>query len=326
LSCLFDILYDIYLYSNLPVTVHSQLLECRNAIATKEGHNAIKLWYLCRAIDRAGSGWADVDVKEAAKCFGLSTKTIQRYISQGKSLGFFACVQSTSVIARIYYRSLPNVCHVLDVIDIGATAIVNVEKIRLNRVLATELAAQKLQQQSKYKASKEHKAEPMGEENLFDSFDNSSEGKFNGFFRTDRFLAVSNNFATYGASQQGIAFNLGKSPETIKRRFSAKYRDRNNLPQIDRIQLLRHIPTVQVQEEPIKQSLFERQFSGDKDRVIYFTDSSTNRIGKGFEMYGEFFQYEPNIYNLQHKLVSCRATRKRLKRKFRAIARAEADF
>jgi transcriptional regulator with XRE-family HTH domain len=256
-----------------------------------------------------------VDLAAAGECFGLSGKTVRRYLAQGLSLGFFASVKVQAGEAVIYYNSLPRVCLALGLYDFGVGAKVEVGEIRFNRVLATELVAQKLQRQSKYKAGQESGVKPIAEEKIFESSDASNGGKFKGFFRTDRFIGVSSNFATYGASQQTIAERSGKSPETVKRRLSAKYRDRNSLERINRIQPIRHIPFDQVQEEPLKQSLFERLLKDSEatDRTVFFTNTANGRMGKGFMLHGQFFKYEPNVYELTHNLTSCRAARSRFK-------------
>jgi hypothetical protein len=202
-------------------------------------NNSIQLWYLLRMLDKKGSGWAEIDLDRAGATLGRGKGTIKRYIKQGLAKGFFrAAVRIAPERWRIYYASLFKVAAIAGLDNWGATVEITEADLPRLKLLATEMTAKSLQASSRHLAGKKHDRVPTVPQLLNSSLCcRGVKGKK--IRRSKRFISVTADLPTFGASQSKTASLLGRHWQTVCRRLSNEARAKRGLPPIARRQILK---------------------------------------------------------------------------------------
>ncbi len=229
-----------------------------------EGHSAIKLFYLVKAKDTAGSGFADITIDEAAEILGRSSSTIRRWKRFGEKLGLFRSVINLKEgYYRIYYVSVNKVCLKHNIKNHGTITEVEVHELKDIKFRATEADAIAAQSKSLYAATK-------GDKKLIRntlSAKNLCLKSQRILFLSDRFIYINPSYLMYGASQKYIADKSGYSVSTIQRRLDNKYRKSHGL-----LPVMKKQQCIRLNKEESSKAIVEQQeaeFFGDKKEVIF---------------------------------------------------------
>lgn len=269
------------MYQNLPVRIHSFIADGGNGLDSR-GYAAIALWYLCRAIDTKGAGWAEFRVADAASSLSRSPATIRRQLEDGQRLGFFRAVDRRYGRARVFYSSIANVAIRQGLMQLGSCGEALVSELRHIKAVATEIHALTLQKCSGYLARQDtargQKRKVVTADALLKASSNS-QGANVVVHRGGRVLFVSPEAVLSGASQKHIASTIGRSDRTIRNRLSNQWRTDRGLPPLLKRQL--------AQSKPEYDAIgFQLSENGVGSRSRYFVlKGSTWRLG--CNLYGE---------------------------------------
>ena len=69
-----------------------------------------RLWYLCRGLDKDGSGWIELPLCVVAAFLNCDEKTVYRYLRDGKQAWAFRKYRVKKGMLRVYLGSLFKVC------------------------------------------------------------------------------------------------------------------------------------------------------------------------------------------------------------------------
>jgi hypothetical protein len=191
-----------------------------------------KLWYTLRALDQEGKGYYQVPIELVEALTGADSKTIYRWLQDGRSAGAFRRYKIRDGILRVWMGSLFAVCQKMNLANWGAVAVVNLLEISKIRALTTATATQFLQQKSRYAANSQLKKEfrqfygsPHPNELVPDKLQSSLKsetGQVHLVLHTSETrLFVSKNFTAFGTSQNAISCNLGIHTRTVQRHQAA---------------------------------------------------------------------------------------------------------
>lgn len=260
------------------------------------GQDAAKLWYYIRAMDLKGSGKVTLDLAQASEILDRSPQTIRRWTESGKRLNFFRSINRVgSDEFEIYYTSLAQVCLTHGITDLGAVAYVEVHELKNLKFKATEAEAQRLQDQSFYRARREHPNRKI----LFpEQFMSTSESATGVILRLGgRYVFLYAFAISYGGSQKKIAENLGRHESTVQRRLDHSYRDGHDVPRVDKRQVAKTEPG------------YSEEF-----QEAYHTHGDTNCFRPSWSYAGLTYKPSCNIYALDIQLTSAKAQRERVRR------------
>ena len=269
-----------------------------------------RLWYICRAIDKEGSGRVKILVSKILRVLKISRATFYRWLKEGKAAGAFQCYKRIDKhIQLIHLGSKVSVCKKLGITDWDSTTEIplwrlfnnpelslwNSIGIKPNRVklrkLVTSLQAYWMQQRS-IEAAKE--AERKRTKNIKNRRKNyvhdfsGADGEPTSQLSAAQNYRFSRKHLPTGASQKGIGESLGVSDRTARRHLEGR----------ERVQIFYKEEAYQAQAE-----LFYAQETGAKSPV--------------FKRNGEYYRYGTNLYNLNFKL--CSEFTQRLKYKFQLL-------
>ena len=202
-----------------------------------------RLWYLCRGIDKDGSGNVEIAIAAATTMLDCSEKTIYRWLQKGKRVGAFRKYRVKNGILHVYLGSLFKVCVFLNLKNWGVTSQCPLSEVNTHiRAITTVIVTQKLQQASRYAANmtlkpkyrKEfgtpHPNELLGSDKQ--SSLKSAEGEIPYVLhKSEKRLFVSRNFLCYGTSQTAVSQELYLKPCTIQRHLNILDLDRRQLCQ-----------------------------------------------------------------------------------------------
>lgn len=222
-----------YLTAKTAANIVTQPFSLQYRLHTALGRETwAKLWYCCRALDESGRGYVRFPIEMFAALTGGDEKSIYRWLQQGERWGAFRRYSCKKNILSIWLGSLSKTCTKLNLKDWGAVSVQNLLNLRLIRPLTTATLTQKLQQQSRYAASRKIKPDwrkdfgaphpnefipaadqpslksPMGE---IPCLLHVSESR----------VFVSKGFTAFGASQKSIGWELGIRPITVQRHQKA---------------------------------------------------------------------------------------------------------
>ena len=113
-----------------------------------------RLWYLCRGIDKDGSGNAAIPIAAATIMLDCSEKTIYRWLQKGKRVGAFRSYRIKNGTLQVYLGSLFKVCWFLNLKNWGVVSQCPLSEVNAHiRAVTTGIVTQKLQQASRYAAN-----------------------------------------------------------------------------------------------------------------------------------------------------------------------------
>lgn len=252
------------------IHIHSSLInqgnwqEANSYNHQLEGHSAVKVFYYVKAKDEAGSGYADISIKELAKIFDKSHSTVRRWLRFGIQLGFFRSkIKLKPGLYRIHYVAVNKVCLKHNIKNHGTITEVEVSELKYIKFRATEADAIAAQNKSLYAATK-------GDKKLIKNTLSAKKLCLKSqriLFLSDRFIYVNPSHLMYGASQKYIADKSGYSISTIQRRLDNKYRKSHGL-----LPVMKKQQCIRLDKEESTKSIVEQQeadFFGEKKEVIF---------------------------------------------------------
>lgn len=269
-------------------------------------------WLLARRFDVSrwqnsgcskGSGVGKFTLKAASLILNRSPGHIRKLLLAAKSSGLIRSYKQCGDWVTVYYSSLEKAIALSGIDKLGPVASINIDFLKNIHLIATEMEAQNLQRSSFHLQRREEieqikPGEPSG---LYTPTQIMAASALHPCEklarvlekRSERFVFCKSDFRFYGGSQETIAQLRGLSSGTISRHLSNSYRlaaspvrkFREDLPPISKKQLLEHLP--QLQNMPAN---FCRE-----DGLIFLK--------------GDWYKPHPNIYLLNHRLVSVRRRR-----------------
>jgi hypothetical protein len=285
-------IYD--LYTSLEVRICATLGASKHLTT-----GTLYIYYLARAIDNKGSGYATLDIPAIAKLFQRSEQTIKRWLVQSNASGALKVVWTEGRKVRVKYLSLTKLCCKAGLRAMGGiTAILGADLPNL-KIICTQIQLQAHQEQSRY-ATKQ--ALPKGTK-LADTDDVllPRSRKCRGFevkqSPSSRCCFVNEEFPLFGAGQNLTASTLNISDRTVRRHTSPAYLKSRGLEPLRKKQL--------VQTRP-EYARIGHQISEGEQYPRFFV-----RGGKAFKSHC-------NVYERQFILHSSRKARSRLKKAFDA--------
>lgn len=213
------------------ILVHSKIVD--------KGPAAVKLWYLCRAMDLNGAGKATLHIQDILRILGVSKTTLWRYYSDSS---LFKQVIRRGELLTLYYRGIIPLCIDLGISHWGTTTEIRLEDLPNAKKLITLAEILSLQKKSRYlankKASEQAAKKQKNKKNIqftaaitdkkIDSIFNISDSKLEsiseistGIMKLEGATLLCNEkWRSFGGSQFSVADNLGRSVRTISRRLS----------------------------------------------------------------------------------------------------------
>lgn len=202
-----------------------------------------RLWYLCRGIDSEGSGNVTIGLEAAMALLHCSEKTVYRWLQKGKRVGAFRRYRIKNGTLHVYLGSLFKVCWFLNLKHWGVVSECPLSEVNAHiRAITTGIVTQKLQERSRYAATKplsknyrkqfgiphpNELLEVNGQTSL-----KSAVGKIPFVLhKSSTRLFVSRNFVCYGTNQQSISTELLVHSTTVQRHHKALGLERRQLCQ-----------------------------------------------------------------------------------------------
>lgn len=269
-------------------------------------------WLLARRFDVSrwqnsgcskGSGVGKFTLKAASLILNRSPGHIRKLLLAAKTSGLIRSYKQCGDWVTVYYSSLEKAIALSGIDKLGPVASINIDSLKNIHLVATEVEAQNLQRSSFHLQRREEieQIKPGEASGLYTPTQIMAASALHPCDklarvlekRSERFIFCKSDFRFYGGSQETIAQLRGLSPGTISRHLSNSYRlaaspvrkFREDLPPISKKQLLEQLP--HLQNMPAN---FCRE-----DGLIFLK--------------GDWYKPHPNIYLLNHRLVSARRRR-----------------
>ena len=200
------------------VRVHSGLLVA---------HPCSKLWYFLRSLDRENKGWVVIG-EDDLKPLNASTKTIYRWLAEGKQRGFFW--HSTWRNGKLFVRlgGLYRVSKFLKIESWGVVAEIPLSMLLVSngrRMVASAITTQDLQERSRYAANRQRSQlerkcfefptvdQLLNQDQTSQQMTKINRGGIRGLiFRGQRRIFVGRRFVPFGVSQPTVAKKLTIGP------------------------------------------------------------------------------------------------------------------
>lgn len=219
----------------LPLTVELIKAKLLTEVYSVRIHSRIarnpwaRLWYLCRGIDKDGSGQLKIPLSVIEAFLDCKEKTIYQWLKDGKRVGAFRRYRSRKGVLQIYLGSLYKVCWELNLKNWGAVGVHPLSEVNAHiRATTTGIITQQLQQKSRYAA--DQKLKPQHRKYFGTPHPNSlmkSVGQSSPKFAvgevprvlhiSESRIFVSKNFTVFGTSQATIAKEFYINPVTVQR-------------------------------------------------------------------------------------------------------------
>jgi hypothetical protein len=198
--------------NDLPVKFHSK-------IAYALG-NKCKLYYLMRAMDKAGSGRVVFNIDEVLLVLGCSYNTLINYLtSVSPQICRFYQRKNNQMI--VYYQSLVNLGRAMKLENLGAVTELLASDLKEWRKYSILAEALKLQTQSYYVAKKEKTTgqQCLDLEGIFKiaSRNTTSRNAHGVLVEELKLYYDSDKYARCGGSQSTIASRIGLTTRTVRR-------------------------------------------------------------------------------------------------------------
>jgi hypothetical protein len=188
-----------------------------------------RLWYLCRALDKDGSGHLTLPLPVVQTFLDCSDKSVYRWLQDGKKIGAFRRYKIKAGMITVYLGGMFQVCYNLNLKRWGDVAVVPLAQVLSDlRSLTTGIVTQSFQQKSRYAANRQLKPEyrklfgaPHPNELVKDTKQSSlksPEGEVPCVLHTSSSrIFVSKSFIHYGTSQKAVSCELGIHKRTVRR-------------------------------------------------------------------------------------------------------------
>lgn len=274
----------------------------------------MRIWLLARRFDLSrwspggkptGCGIGTFRLLGASRILNLSKKRVYSLLGEAKKSGLIREWEKKGDQINVYYTSFEKVVAIAGLEKIGPIAAIHVNNLSNLHILATEIEAQNQQKLALY-CKRQEEIETL-----------KAQGKDPGkiptrivqpgtlhtceiparvLARGSRFDYFDSGFQFYGGNQKVIALSRGISPATVSRHLSNSYRmeptpirqKRSGIPPIIKKQLLEKLP--QLKGMPADLCI--------EDGLLFLHDN--------------WWKPHPNIYLLEHRLVSARRRRSRI--------------
>ena len=318
----------------LPVRTHGQLM----------GLSWAKLWYYLRAIDVPGRGLVGLSWKETKKAIGCASSTLYQWLREARESNAIYEYQRQGDSLRIRLGGLFNVCRTLGHQNWGVTAVLPLGQVLTKcRALATAIATQQLQEQSRYAA---HKSLSKSDRKVFtipNALDvigkgkNASHEPIRGATKIPFLIHVgakrafvSKGFIPFGTSQGAVASELGISDRTVRRHLTdLEVTSRQICQTKQEYAMINPAIRYGVGEYPSESDV---RISVEFERVILHERNGwTSHSKKGghqipltgnllspscdrfFTYFGKVWLYRCNLYGLSHHLKKMKVARRSYK-------------
>lgn len=269
-------------------------------------------WLLARRFDVSrwensgsskGSGIGKFTLKAASLILNRTPGHIRKLLSDAKKSGLIRNYTQRGDWITVFCSSLEKAIVIAGLDKLGPVAAINIDSLKNIHLIATEVEAQNLQRSSFHLQRLEEveqikPGEPSGLYTPTQIIATSNlhlpcEKLARVLGKSERFIFCKSDFRFYGGSQQSIAQLRGLSAGTVSRHLSNSYRlaaspirkFREDLPPISKKQLLEHLPLLQNMPANLCR----------EDGLICVD--------------GKWYKPHPNIYLLNHRLVSARRRR-----------------
>ncbi|MEG4058920.1 MULTISPECIES: bifunctional DNA primase/polymerase [unclassified Microcoleus] len=267
-------------------------------------------WLLARRFDVSrwqnsgcskGSGVGKFSLNAASLILKRSPGHIRKLLSAAKSSGLIRSYKQRGVWITVFYSSLEKAIALSGIDKLGPIASINIDFLKNIHLIATEVEAQNLQRSSFHLQRREEieqikPGEPSGlrtPTQIMAASTHPCDNLARVLGRSERFIFCESGFKFYGGSQEAIAQLRGLSSSTVSRHLSNSYRlaaspvrkFRSELPPISKKQLLERLPLLQN---------MPANFCREDGLIL---------LG------GDWYKPHPNIYLLNHRLVSARRRR-----------------
>jgi hypothetical protein len=130
-------------YQHFDTVIHSGIVSAYKSVT-------IKLWYLLRSFDQAGTGKVSFLVEEAMMALNLSKRQVERYIAKLLKDSFFRKVSQQGNKCTVYLASAEKVALALDC-DFGTCFWLNADMLPELRKNVVNATFQAIQRQADYK-------------------------------------------------------------------------------------------------------------------------------------------------------------------------------
>lgn len=276
----------------------------------------MSVWLLARRFDTSrwsnnsgqskGSGIGKFTLSAASKILKRSKGHIRKLLGAAKKSGLIRDYLQRKDWITVFYCSLEKAIALTGIEKLGPIAAINIDDLANIHIIATEVEAQNLQRASLYRQRQEElqqtKAQGLDPEQtptqIVKPIDlHTCDYPARVLRKGDRFIYCNSDFRFYGGSQNEISRSRGISQKTVSRHLSNGYRlvaapirgFREEMPPIIKKQLVEKLPLLK--EMPAKLCIEDGLFS----------------------MHGEWWKPHCNIYLLDHRLVSARRRRARIR-------------
>ena len=317
----------------LPVRTHGQLMRFAWA----------KLWYYLRGIDLPGRGLMVLSWKETKKAIGCASSTLYQWLREAREAGAIYEFKRQGDRLKIRLGGLFNVCRTLGLRNWGVTAILPIKEVLSKiRPLATAIATQQLQEQSRYAA---HKSLSNSDKKVFTiptALDVIGKGKTASHEPTRGatkipFLIhvgakrafVSKGFIPFGTSQGAVASELGISDRTVRRHLSQLEVTSRQICQTKQDYMMIDAAIRYGASEYVSESGIRCEMQGDAivlhesngwtqssrrgGHRIPVNDGLSSRSERFFTYFGKTWLYRCSLYGLSHHLKKMKVARRNYK-------------
>ncbi|MEG4328293.1 bifunctional DNA primase/polymerase [Microcoleus sp. herbarium5] len=279
----------------------------------------MSIWLLARRFDLSrhshagkskGSGIGTFTLLAASRILDRSKHRVRRLLCEAKKSGLIRNFHQKGDWVKVYYTSFEKAVALTDLEKVGPIAAIDIDDLSWLHILATEIEAQYQQKLALYCKRQEEieklKAQGLDPDKIPSRIVqpgalHTCELPARVLARGSRFLYCEWEFLFYGGKQETIANNRKVSPGTVGRHLSNSYRmkstpvrhQRSDVPPILKKQLLEKLPALE--EMPARLL--------SQAGLIFLQDN--------------WWEPHPNIYLLEHRLISARRRRSRIARKNR---------
>jgi len=278
------------------------------------------IWLLARRFDLSrhshsgkskGCGIGTFSLLAASRILDRSKHRVRRLLCEAKKSGLIREFHQKGDWVKVYYTSFEKVVAIAGIEEqIGPIAAIEIDDLSSLHIIATEIEAQNQQKLSLYCKRQEEieniKAQGLDPGKIPSRIVqpgtlHTCELPARVLVRGSRFLYCESGFEFYGGSQEAIANNRGVSKSTASRHLCNSYRmkptpvrqKRSEIPPIIKKQLLEKLPKLKGMPANLCA----------EDGLLC--------------LHEDWWKPHPNIYLLEHRLVSARQRRSRIQAKDR---------
>ena len=253
---------------------------------TREGlAGGCKLWCLVRSYDNpinggSGRGIVNLDLDLVARLFDVSYRTIFRYLRSGKQRGFFRYWRCKSNLLTVIYSSPTSIALNHQLEQLGAVVEADASRIGQIKTLSVEGAIEQKQAQSYTAHRKEWGKFAKGAATAGHLLSHTCNKSVRVLARGKRLLYLAPDWRPFGASQIGIAADLGISPRTVQYHTCKSWREVREIPELEKAQAAHQI------NEDMPKAF---------NKLLY--DSHPEKRGKWVFLGSRMFEVRSNLYS-----------------------------